>query len=323
MIEVQGLTKYYGNKLAIDHISFSVGAGEIVGLLGLNGAGKSTTMNILTGYISANEGTVKINGFDILTENKKAKQEIGYLPELFSFYPEMRVEEYLDFVCDLKGFTGSKGERKKHIATICEKVGIADMKKRMIRNLSKGYKQRVGLAQSLINNPKVLILDEPTIGLDPSQIIEIRSLIREIGKTNTIIVSSHILSEIQAICNRVLVINQGALIADDSPEHLTRMASSTNRIVMRIAGKPEIILSTLEQVTNVKSAKKLSQKEPNACDYLIESKDGTDLRYTVFYALAEASFPILQTYQNEQNLEDVFLHLINAQKNSEKSKDLS
>ena len=227
MVEVEHLVKFYGEKEALTDVSFSIPEGQVVGLLGLNGAGKSTTMNILTGYLSATAGTVRIDGHDILTDANAAKRNIGYLPEQFSFYPEMRVNEYLDFCCDLKGVTRDRQQRQAHVRQIVARVGLTKVYTRMIRNLSKGYKQRVGFAQALIGSPKLLILDEPTVGLDPSQIIEIRELIKSAGKTSTVIVSSHILSEIQAICDRVIVIHGGRVIADDSPEHLARKIHAT------------------------------------------------------------------------------------------------
>jgi len=235
MIQVENLTKRYGDKTALDDISFSVGAGEVVGLLGLNGAGKTTTMNILTGYISATSGSVTIGGFDITSESSKAKQLIGYLPELPAFYPEIRVNEHLDFICGIKGVYRDKKERAEHIDDICERVGISDVKRRMVRNLSKGYRQRVGFAQALVGNPKVIILDEPTAGLDPSQIVDIRGLIKECGNNSTVIVSSHILSEIQAVCNRVIIINEGKLVADDSSERLTD-GGSLEEVFLRLIG---------------------------------------------------------------------------------------
>ena len=235
MIDVKNLTKRYGDKTALDNISFSIDSGEVVGLLGLNGAGKTTTMNILTGYISATSGDVSIGGFDIASESSSAKRLIGYLPELPAFYPEIRVCEHLDFICGLKGVFKDKKKRVEHIEEICTRVGLADVQNRMIRNLSKGYKQRVGFAQALIGNPKVMILDEPTAGLDPSQIIEIRSLIKECGKDRTVIVSSHILSEIQSVCSRVIVINEGKLVADDSPDTLSG-GGSLEEVFMQIIG---------------------------------------------------------------------------------------
>ncbi len=314
MIEVSHLTKYYGKKLALDDISFSIQSGEVVGLLGLNGAGKSTTMNILTGFISPTEGSVLIDGHDIVSESKEAKKVIGYLPELFSFYPEMRVNEYLDYVCDLKGIPADSQKREAHISAVCKEVGITDMRPRMIRNLSKGYKQRVGFAQALIGNPKLLILDEPTIGLDPEQIIEIRQLIRNTGKSSTVIISSHILSEIQVICSRVIVINGGKIIADDTPKNLVEKASARNKVAARIQGEPQHVTEVLQHAKNVISVKRLSQKEPDAWDYVIEGREGEDIRADVFHALSAADLPLLSTYSQELTLEDVFLHLI-ADKN--------
>ena len=235
IVQVSNLTKRYGDKTALDNISFSIEAGEVVGLLGLNGAGKSTTMNILTGYISATSGTATIGGFDITSDGSKAKRLIGYLPELPAFYPEIRVNEHLAFICGIKGVYKDKKARQEHIDDICARVGIADVKTRMIRNLSKGYRQRVGFAQALMGNPKVIILDEPTAGLDPSQIIEMRNLIKSCGTNSTVIMSSHILSEIQTVCNRVIVINEGRLVADEDAESLTD-GSSLEEVFMRIIG---------------------------------------------------------------------------------------
>lgn len=310
LIEVKNLVKSYGDKLALDGISFSIPSGEVVGLLGLNGAGKSTTMNILTGYISATSGSVSIDGHDIVGESKQAKRVIGYLPEQLAFYPEMRVDECLQFICDLKGVTKNKQEREKHLAEICDRVGVTHIRGRMIRNLSKGYRQRVGFAQALIGHPKVLILDEPTVGLDPSQIIEIRDLIKASGKTSTVIVSSHILSEIQAICDRVIVINGGKIIADDSPENLAKQVHSTHKLVVRVLGEPERVTAALENTKGIRKVRRLAQTEPGAYDYVIEGKEGSDIRADVFRALAKEDLPLLYTYGNDMSLEDVFLTLI-------------
>ena len=240
MVEVINLSKDYGDKRALDNISFSIGAGQVVGLLGLNGAGKTTTMNILTGYISATSGKVLIGGYDILSESGKAKSLIGCLPEQPSFYPEMRVDEYLDFICDLKRYSKDKKIREEHVGAICERSGVSQVRKRMLRNLSKGYRQRVGFAQALIGDPKVLILDEPTSGLDPSQIIEMRKLIEQCGKESTVIVSSHILTEVSSICSRVIVIDKGRLIADAAPSELTGGTASLEEVFLRLVrGNPE------------------------------------------------------------------------------------
>ena len=318
MVKVEHLVKYYGEKKVLSDISFSIREGEIVGLLGLNGAGKSTTMNILTGYLSATSGSVKIDGHDILADAHAAKANIGYLPELFAFYPEMRVEEYLQFCCDLKRVTKDKKERAAHLDAICERVGLSHVRGRMIRNLSKGYKQRVGFAQALVGSPKVLILDEPTVGLDPSQIIEIRDLIRSAGKSSTVIVSSHILSEIQAICDRVIVIHGGHVIADDTPESLSRMILATHRVVVRVAGEPEAVLAALKATPGVEKVTQLTEKEPGAYDYRIDGAPDTDIRADVFRSLAKADLPLLCTYNNELSLEDVFLNLVGDTHNEQK-----
>ncbi|MCL1805408.1 MAG: ABC transporter ATP-binding protein, partial [Clostridiales bacterium] len=233
MIEVQNLTKRYGAKTAVDNISFSVAGGEILGFLGPNGAGKTTTMNIITGYLSSNEGTVTVGGSEILAEPIKVKSQIGYLPELPPLYMDMTVREYLGFLFDLKKV---KGKKKSQVDEVCERVHIDDVKNRLIKNLSKGYRQRVGLAQALLGNPPVLILDEPTIGLDPKQIIEMRNLILELGLQHTIVLSSHILSEIQAVCKRIIIIHQGALVADGTPEAISQSLSGASRLNIRVAG---------------------------------------------------------------------------------------
>ena len=313
MIEVKNLTKHYGEKVALKDISFSIKQGEIVGLLGLNGAGKSTTMNILTGYISPSGGSVSIDGYDVLRDSIKAKSVIGYLPEQFSFYPDMRVTEYLDFACDLKGYPSGE-KRKEHLSKICDKVGITHIRSRMIRNLSKGYKQRVGFAQALIGNPKVLILDEPTVGLDPSQIIEIRQLIKDSGHESTVIVSSHILSEIQAICNRILVIHDGRIVADGSPEELKHAMQTGNRTAVRVKGSPEQIEKALNGIPDLKQITHLPQKETGTEEYLLIGRKNKDIREDVFRVLAKADLPLLYTYGSEFSLEDVFLHLTSENK---------
>jgi len=312
VIHVQELTKRYGDKLALDHVSFDVQQGEVLGLLGLNGAGKTTTMNILTGYISATSGRAIVDGHDVAREPIEAKRVIDYLPEQLAFYTDMRVREYLDFVCDLKKV---KKGRKEHVAEICEQVGIAHMTSRLIRNLSRGYRQRLGFAQALIGNPKVLILDEPTAGLDPSQVIEIRSLVQELGKTRTVIFSSHVLSEVQAVCTRVVVLHNGRLLADDTPENLGRALRATHRMVARIQGEPVQVQAALAPWSGL-TIKVLGQKEPMAYDYVIEGAEGQDIRADVFRALAKADLPLLSTYGNETSLEDIFLHLVAAQRHS-------
>jgi len=307
MIEVSTLTKTYGNKRGIDRISFNIKEGEIVGFLGPNGAGKTTTMNIITGYLSANSGAAYIGGIDILEDPLAAKKKIGYLPEQPPLYPDMTVEEYLDFICDLKKSTKNK---KAHIDEICRLVGLTDHFKRLIRNLSKGYKQRVGLAQALVGNPEALILDEPTVGLDPRQIIEIRNVIKNLGKNRTIILSTHILQEVSAICERVLVINNGQIIADDRPENLSALITGDRKLTVRIAGAQEAVRKLLRSIDGVQYADATVQAEPDTYDYLVEAKPNVDIRKPMFNALAKAGYPILQLKSMELSLEDVFLNLV-------------
>ena len=242
MIKIDHLVKHFGNKKAVNDITFTVGEGEIVGFLGPNGAGKSTTMNILTGYLSSTSGSAFIDGIDILENPIEAKKKIGFLPEQPPLYLDMTVEEYLNFVYELKGCTLN---RKKHIAEICEVVQISHVYKRIIKNLSKGYKQRVGIAQALIGNPKVIIFDEPTIGLDPKQIIEIRNLIRSLGKNHTVILSTHILPEAQAVCDRIIIINEGKLIANEKRENLSNLIQGNRRFEVKICGPAKEVVSTL------------------------------------------------------------------------------
>jgi len=307
LIHVEGLTKRYGDKLALDHVSFDVRPGEILGLLGLNGAGKSTAMNILTGYIGATSGTVVIDGHDIADDPLAAKAVTGYLPEQLAFYGDMRVREYLDFVCDLKRV---REGRREHVASICTRVGIAHMADRLIRNLSRGYRQRLGFAQALLGHPKVVILDEPTAGLDPSQIVEIRKLIRALGKSSTVIMSSHVLSEIQAICTRIVVLHQGRVLADDTPEALGQGAQGGHRVVARIQGRPERVEAALTRAPGITQVRLLEQREPDAFDYVVEGARDRDLRADLFRALARADLPLLSTGSAESSLEQVFLQLV-------------
>ncbi len=307
MIHVQGLTKRYGDKLALDNVSFDVQLGEVLGLLGLNGAGMSTAMNILTGYIGATSGTVTIDGHDIIREPLEAKRLIGYLPERLAFYSDMRVREFLDFVCDLKSV---REGRTEHVASICERVGIANVTSRMIRNLSKGYRQRLGFAQALVGDPQVLILDEPTAGLDPAQIIEIRSLIQEIGHTRAVMISSHILSEIQEVCTRVVVLHEGRVLADDTPENLGRATRAAHRVIALVQGEPEQVQSALSRVPKLKQVEVLAQEEPGAYEYVIEGAQQQDIRADIFRALARADLPLLGTRGTETSLEQIFLRVV-------------
>ncbi|MEE7582558.1 MAG: ATP-binding cassette domain-containing protein [Oscillospiraceae bacterium] len=307
MIEVKNLTKSYGDKKAINGISFTVEDGEILGFLGPNGAGKSTTMNILTGYISSTSGSAIINGVDIFEEPLKAKKNIGYLPEIPPLYIDMTVKDYLNFVYDLKK---CKLPRKAHLKDVCELVQITDVYERIIKNLSKGYKQRVGLAQALIGNPPVLILDEPTVGLDPKQIIEIRTLIKKLGKKHTVILSSHILSEIQAVCDRVIIINKGKVAAEDTIDNLSKTVSGDHRLIMRIdgAGKKDII-KALRDIEGIISVKADMMREDNIWEFEIEAQEGIDVRRDINSVCHENNFNILMMKNNEMTLEDIFLKI--------------
>ena len=285
MIEVKNLVKDYGKYHAVKDISFSVPDGQIVGLLGPNGAGKSTTMNIMTGYISATSGEVKVGGYDILEQPIQAKKLIGYLPEIPPLYEDMTVAEYLNFICDLKGIR-KKTEKESSIDEVTEAVKISDMKGRLIKNLSKGYKQRVGLAQALIGNPPLLILDEPTVGLDPNQIIEIRALIKSLGQKHTIILSSHILSEVNAICDYVLIIDKGTLVAEDTPEHLSEDFSDTDNINMSVKGSREQIEEVLKVSEYIRDYKIIDEKD-GIVDVQAKTATKEDIRDNLFFEFAE------------------------------------
>ena len=311
MIEVKGLSKRYGSHVAVDNVSFTVNDGEILGFLGPNGAGKSTTMNIVTGYLSATSGSVSIDGYDILESPNEAKMRIGYLPEIPPLYPDMTVMEYLNFIYGLKK---CKFPKAPHLQEICRLVKIDNVSNRLIKNLSKGYKQRVGIAQALIGNPDVLILDEPTVGLDPKQIIEIRSLITELGKNHTVILSSHILTEIQAVCERIIVINNGRLVADDTPENLSKTLSSDHTLTFRVAGPKTEVLKLISTVKGVKSVTCVVQREQGANDFLVEPDGTTDIRHAVFTRLADRKWPLLMAKSNEMSLEQIFLRLTDMTK---------
>ncbi|MBS6315286.1 ABC transporter ATP-binding protein [Porcipelethomonas ammoniilytica] len=306
MIEVRNLTKHYGDKIAVNDISFTVEDGEILGFLGPNGAGKSTTMNMLTGYISSTSGTALINGIDILDDPIKAKANIGYLPEIPPLYIDMTVKSYLNFIFDLKK---CKLPRKAHLSDICELCKVTDVKDRIIKHLSKGYKQRVGLAQALIGNPPVLVLDEPTVGLDPKQIIEIRNLIKKLGRTHTVILSSHILSEIQAVCDRVIIINKGEIAADDTADNLSKKISADHRLIVRIEGKKDEILYELRKIPGIKYVRADMEREPGVYEYEMEAEEGTDLRREVNKVVQEHGWAILLMKSSELTLEDIFLKI--------------
>ena len=307
MLKVENLVKKYGEKYAVNDVSFEIGQGEIVGFLGPNGAGKTTIMNMITGFLSYTSGSVTIDVFEILENPTEAKKLIGYLPDQPPLYPEMTVKEYLNFVYDLKG---CKLNRQKHIMEVCEVTKIVDMRDKLIKHLSKGYCQRVGIAQALVGNPKIIILDEPTVGLDPKQMIEIRNLVRSLGRDHTVILSTHMLSEVQAVCDRIIVMNKGKLAADERIDRLTEMMSGTRRLQVRIAGQRKDILEALSAIPSVSYVD--AGKEINAEDgvvYKIESKDGADVRREVFAVCAQKNAPILGMETVTASLEDVFMNL--------------
>jgi len=307
MIEVKNLVKKYGDNLAVNDISFKIEPGEIVGFLGPNGAGKSTTMNILTGYLSATGGSAMIDGIDILEDPTAAKKLIGFLPEQPPLYMDMTVKEYLNFVYDLKK---CKFPRKEHLQEICELMKIEDVYHRIIKNLSKGYRQRVGFAQALVGNPPVLILDEPTVGLDPRQIIEIRNLVKRLGKKHTVILSTHILQEVQAVCDRIIVINKGQLIADGNADTLTYKTAGNRRFVARIYGRKPDIKRKVREMDGVLFVGDLGQKEAGTFDFLIESMPSVDIRKPLFRLLAENGWILMGLKSMDMSLEDMFVSLI-------------
>ncbi|GHU73851.1 ABC transporter ATP-binding protein [Clostridia bacterium] len=307
MIEIQGLTKRYGSKYAIKDVTFTIQKGEILGFLGRNGAGKTTTMNIVTGYISATDGRVLLDGHDILEEPRLVKRRIGYLPEQPPLYLEMTVDEYLKFCCAIKEV--KSGAVKSHLSDICELVKIQDVRKRLIKNLSKGYRQRVGLAQALIGNPEMIILDEPTVGLDPRQILEIRSLIKRLGQDHTVVLSSHILTEVADVCERVVIINKGQIVAQDKLSQLTSGISDTFKMTIRVAGQEKEIQRTLRGVEGARHVDSLGVKEEGAFDFIVETDRAMDIRKPLFNTLAKAGLPILMLRPADKTLEDIFLEL--------------
>lgn len=317
MIEVKNLTKKYGDHVAVDHLSFTIESGQIYGFLGPNGAGKSTTMNIMTGYLGATEGEVLINGCDILEEPERAKHFIGYLPELPPLYMDMTVDEYLEFAAQLKKIP--RLERKEAIRMAKETARVEDVSKRLIKNLSKGYKQRVGLAQAVLGFPEIIILDEPTVGLDPKQIIEIRDVIRQLGERHTVILSSHILSEVSAVCDHIMIISKGKLVASDTPDNLTALMEGTRTLSLCVRGtksQVEEVLSGQEQIDKISIS---PSKEPEAVELTLQAPKDVDLREQLFYAFAEARLPILMMRSDDMSLEDVFLELTGTENEQPKA----
>ena len=321
MIEVTNLVKRYGDHTAVDHLSFHIEKGKIYGFLGPNGAGKSTTMNMITGYIASTEGKVVIDGHDILEEPEEAKKCIGYLQEQPPLYFDMTVLEYMKFAADLKKIP--RKERESMIEEVMDMVKITDMKNRLIKNLSKGYRQRVGLAQAILGYPEVIILDEPTVGLDPKQIIEIRSLIKELKKKHTVILSSHILSEVSAVCDYVLIISHGRLVASDTPDNLSRLAEGSNTLNMLIKGEKELIENGLKEIDKVKETELGSNEEEGVWNVSVSTEEQEDIREEVFLKMAELHCPILEMKSKKVSLEEIFLELTESEKNKETNHDSS
>ena len=307
MIKIEHLVKNYGSICAVDDISFSVEKGEIVGFLGPNGAGKSTTMNMLTGYLSSTSGTIHIADYEVLENPREAKKLVGYLPEQPPLYTDMTVAEYLSFCFDLKE---CKYNKKEHLREICEVVKIEDVYHRVIKNLSKGYRQRVGIAQALIGNPEVIIFDEPTVGLDPKQIIEIRNLIRTLGKDHTVILSTHVLSEVQAVCDRIIIINKGKIVADELTENINRAVQSNRRFTVKICGPQREVLAALKAIPGMAYAEVLPERDGDAYLYSIESELGVDVRKRLFTTVAENGWIMIGLEALGMSLEDIFINVV-------------
>ena len=307
MIKAENLVKRYGSNYALNNVSFEIAEGEIVGLLGPNGAGKSTAMNILTGYLSTTSGAAYINGVNMLENPMEAKKLIGFLPEQPPVYPEMTVLEYLNFVYELKGCAL---ERDKHITEVLSSVRLLDVKNRLIKNLSKGYRQRVGIAQALVGDPKVIIFDEPTVGLDPKQILEVRNLIRTLAKKHTVILSTHILAEVQAVCERVIIINKGRIIANERTDELTKTIEDGYHYRVKISGPQKEVEAALEKIRGVKSVTPTGERDADSYAYLIESERGIDARKSIFALCAQKSWPMIGMMPVGTDLESIFIRLV-------------
>ena len=308
MIEVKNITKKYGSFTAVDNISFKIEEGEIIGLLGPNGAGKSTTMNMITGDIEPTEGEIKVEGYDISKKPKKAKAQIGYMPEGVPLYSDLTVKEFVTYMAELKKV--DRKTRKEKVEKIIEQTGLKDVEKKLTRNLSRGYKQRVSMAGALVGEPKILILDEPTVGLDPKQITEIRALIKELGKKHTIILSSHILSEVSQICNKVIIINKGKIVAIDTPENLEKKVESNNTTYVTVEDTENKIETMKEKIPEIKDIKLIKENEDGTKEYVLESDKDVDLRKIVFNEFAKENITIFEMKKADTTLEDAFMKLI-------------
>lgn len=307
MIEISHLTKKYGDHVAVNDLTLNIEPGRIYGFLGPNGAGKSTTMNMITGYIAATQGTVKVNGYDILKQPEEARKCIGYLPEMPPLYMDMTVYEYLKFAADLKRLP--KDKKRQYIEESMEMTKITDIKNRLIRNLSKGYRQRTGFAQAVLGYPQIMILDEPTAGLDPKQMIEIRELIKSLGKRHTVILSSHILTEIKEVCEHIFIISKGRLAASDTTQHLIERTSEYQEIQMLIKGSEQAVWDALKEMEGLAECSLMPGSEEGLTQAVLKGSRGTDIRERVFYAFASAGIPILEMTAGHKSLEQVFLEL--------------
>lgn len=308
MIEVKNVTKKYGNFTAVDNVSFKINEGEIVGLLGPNGAGKSTTMNMITGYIEPTEGEIIINGYDISRRPKKAKTQIGYMPEGVPLYSDLTVKEFVTYMAELKGV--DRKTKKEKVEKIIEQTGLKDVENKLTRNLSRGYKQRVSMAGALVGEPKILILDEPTVGLDPKQITEIRALIKELGKTHTVILSSHILSEVSQICNKVIIINKGKIVAIDTPENLEEKVEEKNTTYVTVEDTEDKMKTISEKIPEIKEIKLIKENEDGTKQYALDSDKDVDLRKILFNEFAKENITIFEMKNADSTLEDAFIKLI-------------
>ena len=321
MIEVKNVTKKYPNIKAVDNINFTIKDGEVVGFLGPNGAGKTTTMNMITGFIEPTEGQIIINGFDIVKKSKKAKKQIGYMPEGVPLYTELTAREFVNYMAELKDVKAK--ERKEAVEKAIEETGLKDVQNKLIKNLSRGYKQRVSMAGALVGNPEVIILDEPTVGLDPKQITEIRSLIKELGKKHTVILSSHILSEVSQICERVIIINHGKIVAIDTPENLENKTKEKNTILVTVEDKNEKMKNLKEEVKEIEEIKLVKDNEDGTKQYAVTSADKVDLRKKIFEILPKQDITIFELKKDESTLEDAFIKLIDSDKKENTNKEES
>ena len=319
VIQVENITKKYGSFTAVNNISFEIEEGEIVGFLGPNGAGKSTTMNMITGFIEPTSGKIIVDGYNISKKPKKAKRQIGYMPEGVPLYSDLTVKEFVTYMAELKGV--AKKERKEKVLKVLEKTGLTEVQNKLTRNLSRGYKQRVSMAGALVSNPKVIILDEPTVGLDPKQVTEIRALIKELGKDHTVILSSHILSEVSQICNRVIIINKGQIVAIDTPENLEKKVVKDNSVYVTVEDTENKMDTVKDKLEKVQEIKLISENEDGTKKYMITATEDVDLRKNIFDTFAKEGITIFEMKKSDATLEDAFMQLINSQNEAEEVKN--